>query len=60
MDICLKRFDLPAEVISMDTNGQAADEVLAALLGSVRGVGEENEAGACSPCGLLLYSVGRS
>lgn len=53
----LEAFDLAAKVVSVDADAEAADEFLAALFGGVGFVGEQDEAGAGAPDGLLLDSA---
>lgn len=55
----LEAFDLAAKVVSVDADAEAADEFLAALLGGVCFVGQQDETGACTPDGLLLDPVGK-
>lgn len=52
----LEALNLAAKVVAVDADVEAADELLAALFGGVGLVGEEDEAGAGSPDGLLLGS----
>ena len=46
-------LDLAAKVVAVDADVEAADELLAALFGGVGLFGEEDEAGAGAPGGLL-------
>lgn len=50
-------LNLAAKVVAVDADVEAADELLAALFGGVCLFGEEDEAGAGAPDGLLLDSV---
>lgn len=49
-----KGLDLAAKVVAVDTDAEASDELLAALLRGVGFVGQKDQAGAGTPYGLLL------
>lgn len=54
----LEGLGLASEVVAVHAHVEAADQFLAALLGAVGGLGEEDEAGAGAPGWFALDPVG--
>ena len=57
VNVGAEALNLPAKVVPVDSDIQAPDELLSAFLRAVRGLGQQDEAGAGAPYRLPKYSA---